>query len=105
MLYFHAGTRRVPDIGEHKDSCLCHPHQRSREDRVGPELRGKGSLARIIRLRGSTELAEVPRFAGRRSGLALSRPWERPVETCRCGRVRTCRRIIHEDTQFVNNGG
>ncbi len=68
-----------------------------------------------LRLRGSTvfdpeaqtrrELAEVPTFAGHRSGLALSRPWERPVETYTCGPGRTCRRIIDENTPLVNNAG
>jgi hypothetical protein len=46
-----------------------------------------------------------PTFAGHRSGLALSRPWERPVETYTCGPGRTCRRIIDENTPLVNNAG
>jgi hypothetical protein len=65
-------------------------------------------LARIIHIEGNnlpSGLRLRPAFAGHRSGLALSRPWERPVETCRCGRARTCRRIIHEDSPFVNNAG
>jgi len=59
-------------------------------DKAGPDIHIEvNNLPSGLRLR--------PRFAGRRSGLALSRPWERPVETCRCGRARICRRIIHED--------
>ncbi len=65
-------------------------------------------LARIIHIEANNlpcGLRLRPAFAGLRSGLALSRPWERPVETYTCGRARTYRRIIHEDTPFVNNAG
>jgi len=53
----------------------------------------------------STELAEVPAFAGRRSGLVLSPSTVLGIETCRCGRAGTCRRIIHERSVFMNNAG
>jgi len=46
------------------------------------------SLGRIIHIEVNnlpSGLRLRPAFAGRRSGLALSRPRERPVETCRCG--------------------
>ncbi len=45
------------------------------------------------------------RAESRDSGIALRRPRKRPVETYRCDRGRTCRRIIHEGTPFVNNAG
>ncbi len=60
-----------------------------------------------LRLRGSTELAEVPACAGRRPGLALSWPWDglsKPAgaaEPAPAGALFT----IHEGTQFVNNTG
>ncbi len=65
-------------------------------------------LARIIREDANkppSGLRLRPAIAGLRSGPALSRPPERPVETCRCGGGRTCRRIIRDRSPIANNAG
>ena len=71
-------------------------------------VQGEGGLARIIHIKVNnlpSGLRLRPAFAGRRSGLALSPSTLLGIETGRCGRARTRRRIIHEDTPFVNNAG
>ncbi len=60
-----------------------------------------------LRLRGSTELAEVPAIAGRRSGLALSPSTLLGILSLSkdSAAKAACRRIIHEGSPFVNNAG